>query len=127
MKTYDYIVIGGGSGGIASANRAGMHGANVLFIEGNEIGGTCVNVGCVPKKVMWQASSMMEMMERDTAGYGFDVEIENFSFKQLVENREKYIDFLHGAYNRGLDSNNIERIHGYATFTGEQTIEVNGT
>ena len=66
MKTYDYIVIGGGSGGIASANRAGMHGANVLLIEGNEIGGTCVNVGCVPKKVMWQASSMMEMMERDT-------------------------------------------------------------
>ena len=59
MKTYDYIVIGGGSGGIASANRAGMHGANVLLIEGNEIGGTCVNVGCVPKKVMWQASSMM--------------------------------------------------------------------
>lgn len=127
MKTYDYIVIGGGSGGIASANRAGMHGANVLLIEGNEIGGTCVNVGCVPKKVMWQASSMMEMMERDTAGYGFDVEIKNFSFKQLVENREKYIDFLHGAYNRGLDSNNIERINGYATFTGEQTIEVNGT
>ncbi|EAC5459989.1 FAD-dependent oxidoreductase, partial [Listeria monocytogenes] len=56
METYDYIVIGGGSGGIASANRAGMHGAKVLLIEGNELGGTCVNVGCVPKKVMWQAS-----------------------------------------------------------------------
>lgn len=50
MKIYDYIVIGGGSGGIASANRAGMHGAKVLLIEGNELGGTCVNVGCVPKK-----------------------------------------------------------------------------
>ena len=50
METYDYIVIGGGSGGIASANRAGMHGAKVLLIEGNELGGTCVNVGCVPKK-----------------------------------------------------------------------------
>ena len=84
MKTYDYIVIGGGSGGIASANRAGMHGANVLLIEGNEIGGTCVNVGCVPKKVMWQASSMMEMMERDTAGYGFDVEIKNISTSYMV-------------------------------------------
>ncbi|MGH2311228.1 FAD-dependent oxidoreductase, partial [Enterococcus faecalis] len=68
MKIYDYIVIGGGSGGIASAYRAGMHGANVLLIEGNEIAGTCVNVGCVPKKVMCQASSMMEMMERDTVG-----------------------------------------------------------
>ncbi|MGC3622899.1 glutathione-disulfide reductase, partial [Enterococcus faecalis] len=79
--------------------RAGMHGANVLLLEGNEIGGTCVNDGCVPKKVMWQPSSMMEMMDRDTAGYGFDVEIKIFSFKQLVENREKYIDFFHGAYN----------------------------
>lgn len=53
MQIYDYIVIGGGSGGIASANRAGMHGAKVLLIEANELGGTCVNVGCVPKKVMW--------------------------------------------------------------------------
>ncbi len=50
MQIYDYIVIGGGSGGIASANRAGMHGAKVLLIEANELGGTCVNVGCVPKK-----------------------------------------------------------------------------
>lgn len=50
MKEYDYIVVGGGSGGIASANRAGMYGAKVLLIEGNKIGGTCVNVGCVPKK-----------------------------------------------------------------------------
>ena len=65
MQEYDYIVIGGGSGGIASANRAGMHGAKVLLIEGNELGGTCVNVGCVPKKVMWQASEMLEMIKRD--------------------------------------------------------------
>lgn len=49
---YDYIVIGGGSGGIASANRAGMHGAKCAVIEMQDIGGTCVNVGCVPKKVM---------------------------------------------------------------------------
>ena len=97
VKQYDYIVIGGGSGGIASANRAGMHGKKVLLIEAGKIGGTCVNVGCVPKKVMWQASSMMEMMTRDAAGYGFDVDVKGFSFKQLVQHREKYIDFLHGA------------------------------
>ena len=53
VKEYDYIVIGGGSGGIASANRAAMHGAKVLLFEGKEVGGTCVNLGCVPKKVMW--------------------------------------------------------------------------
>ncbi|MFK4568169.1 glutathione-disulfide reductase [Enterococcus sp. UD-01] len=123
VMEYDYIVIGGGSGGIASANRAGMHGAKVLLIEAGELGGTCVNVGCVPKKVMWQASEMMEMMQRDTAGYGFDVEVKSFDFSQLVNNREKYIDFLHGAYQRGLDSNHIDVLREYATFVDAHTIK----
>ena len=64
IPTYDYIVIGGGSGGIASANRAAMRGAKVLLIEGRHLGGTCVNVGCVPKKVMWQASHVIEFSLR---------------------------------------------------------------
>lgn len=123
MKKYDYIVIGGGSGGIASANRAAMHGAKVLLIEAKELGGTCVNVGCVPKKVMWQASGMMEMMKRDAAGYGFDVEVKDFSFEKLVENRESYIDFLHGAYQRGLDGNHVEVVREYATFIDEKTVQ----
>lgn len=126
MKEYDYIVVGGGSGGIASANRAGMHGQKVLIIEGNKIGGTCVNVGCVPKKVMWQASEMMEMIGRDAASYGIDAKVAGFDFKQLVENREKYIDFLHGAYQRGLDSNQVTYLHGYATFVDDHTVEVAG-
>ncbi|KAF1297973.1 glutathione-disulfide reductase [Enterococcus sp. JM4C] len=126
MKKYDYLVIGGGSGGIASANRAGMHGAKVLLIEGNELGGTCVNVGCVPKKVMWQASSMLEMIHRDAASYGIDASVENFNFTELVEKREAYIEFLHGAYQRGLDSNKVEVVKGYATFKDAQTVEVNG-
>ncbi|QCJ57759.1 glutathione-disulfide reductase [Enterococcus mundtii] len=126
MKTYDYIVIGGGSGGIASANRAGMHGAKVLLIEGNELGGTCVNVGCVPKKVMWQASTILETIERDASSYGIQADVKHVDFKELVEKREKYIDFLHGAYQRGLDSNNVEAIKGYACFVDSQTVEVNG-
>lgn len=126
MKEYDYIVVGGGSGGIASANRAGMYGAKVLLIEGNKIGGTCVNVGCVPKKVMWQASSMLEMIERDAPSYGVQADVEKFDFKELVARREKYIDFLHGAYYRGLDSNHVERIEGYATFKSDHVIRVNG-
>ena len=81
MKTYDYIVIGGGSGGIASANRAGMHGAKVLLIEGNELGGTCVNVGCVPKKVMWQASTILETMERDASSYGIQADVKKVDFR----------------------------------------------
>ena len=126
MKTYDYIVVGGGSGGIASANRAGMHGAKVLLIEGNELGGTCVNVGCVPKKVMWQASTILETMERDASSYGIQADVKKVDFKELVEKREKYIDFLHGAYQRGLDSNQVDAIKGYATFIDSQTVEVNG-
>ena len=126
MKTYDYIVVGGGSGGIASANRAGMHGKKVLLIEAGAIGGTCVNVGCVPKKVMWQASSMMEMIQRDAESYGIHVDIKELNFKQLVQNREKYIEFLHGAYNRGLDSNHVERISAHATFVDEHTVTAGG-
>ena len=122
-KQYDYIVIGGGSGGIASANRAGMHGAKVLLIEAGEIGGTCVNVGCVPKKVMWQASSLMEMIQRDTNGYGLDVSIRSFDFKALVQHRESYIDNLHGAYYRGLDSNHVEVLKEYATFIDGHTVK----
>lgn len=123
VKQFDYIVIGGGSGGIASANRAGMHGAKVLLIEASAIGGTCVNEGCVPKKVMWQASSFMEMMKTDVKGYGFDVEVKSFDFKQLVHNRQAYIDFLHTAYQRGLDSNNVEVLSEYATFVDNHTIK----
>lgn len=126
MKTYDYIVIGGGSGGIASANRAGMHGAKVLLMEGKELGGTCVNVGCVPKKVMWQASSLLEMLERDASSYGIHGQLDRFDFNELVTKRQDYINFLHGSYQRGLDSNHVEVLRGYGTFVDEHTIEVSG-
>lgn len=57
-KHYDYLAIGGGSGGIASINRAAMYGQKCALIEAKELGGTCVNVGCVPKKVMWHAAQI---------------------------------------------------------------------
>ncbi|MEY8445720.1 glutathione-disulfide reductase [Enterococcus ratti] len=126
METYDYIVIGGGSGGIASANRAGMYGAKVLLIEGSELGGTCINVGCVPKKVMWQASTMLEAIERDASSYGIQTKLEKVNFKKLVEKREKYIEFLHEAYQQGLENNHVDVIKGYAKFIDSQTVEVNG-
>ena len=70
MKTYDYIVIGGGSGGIASANRAGMHGAKALLIEGNELRWHVRQCRMCSKKVMWQASTILETIERDASSYG---------------------------------------------------------
>lgn len=126
MLKYDYIVIGGGSGGIGSANRAAMRGAKVLLIEGNELGGTCVNVGCVPKKVMWQASELLEGMNRDAKGYGIYPQGVTFDFKQLVDNRQEYIERLHGAYQRGLDGNGVEVVKGYAQFVDNHTVEANG-
>lgn len=126
VKEYDYIVIGGGSGGIASANRAAMHGAKVILFEGKEVGGTCVNVGCVPKKVMWYGAQVAETLHRYAGEYGFDVTINKFDFATLKANRQAYIDRIHGSYERGFDSNGVERVYEYARFVDPHTIEVAG-
>ena len=126
VKEYDYIVIGGGSGGIASANRAAMHGAKVILFEGKEVGGTCVNVGCVPKKVMWYGAQVAETLHRYAGEYGFDVTLNNFDFATLKANRQAYIDRIHGSYERGFDSNGVERVYEYAKFVDSHTVEVAG-
>ena len=84
LRTFDYIVIGGGSGGIASARRAAQHGAKVALIEGNKLGGTCVNVGCVPKKMMWGVANFIDDSHLMKAGYGFsgDMQFDFGAFKQ---------------------------------------------
>ena len=126
VKEYDYIVIGGGSGGIASANRAAMHGAKVILFEGKEVGGTCVNVGCVPKKVMWYGAQVAETLHRYAGEYGFDVTINKFDFATLKANRQAYIDRIHGSYERGFDSNGVERVYEYARFVDPHKVEVAG-
>ena len=126
VKEYDYIVIGGGSGGIASANRAAMHGAKVILFEGKEVGGTCVNVGCVPKKVMWYGAQVAETLHCYAGEYGFDVTINKFDFATLKANRQAYIDRIHGSYERGFDSNGVERVYEYARFVDPHTVEVAG-
>ena len=126
VKEYDYIVIGGGSGGIASANRAAMHGAKVILFERKEVGGTCVNVGCVPKKVMWYGAQVAETLHRYAGEYGFDVTINKFDFATLKANRQAYIDRIHGSYERGFDNNGVERVYEYARFIDPHTVEVAG-
>ena len=126
VKEYDYIVIGGGSGGIASANRAAMHGVKVILFEGKEVGGTCVNVGCVPKKVMWYGAQVAETLHRYAGEYGFDVTINKFDFATLKANRQAYIDRIHGSYERGFDNNGVERVYEYARFVDPHTVEVAG-
>jgi glutathione reductase (NADPH) len=125
-KHFDYICIGGGSGGIASANRAAMHGAKVALIEAKALGGTCVNVGCVPKKVMWHGAQIAEAMHLYAKDYGFDVDVKKFDWSKLVESREAYISRIHTAYDNVLGNNKIEVINGFARFVDQKTIEVNG-
>lgn len=126
MTEFDYICIGGGSGGIASANRAASHGAKVALVEAKQIGGTCVNVGCVPKKAMWFGAQVAEAIKLYAPDYGFDVSLNQFSWQTLVESREAYIKRIHGSYDRVLGNNGIERIEGFARFVDANTIEVNG-
>ncbi|MCC6921932.1 MAG: glutathione-disulfide reductase [Nitrosomonas sp.] len=123
---FDYICLGAGSGGIASANRAAMHGANVLLIEARHLGGTCVNVGCVPKKVMWYGAQVSEMIHLFAGDYGFDTVMEKFDWNHLVNNRETYIKRIHGAYQSSLAENGVTLLNGSGRFVNNNTIEVNG-
>ncbi|MGF1764053.1 glutathione-disulfide reductase [Aliivibrio kagoshimensis] len=123
---FDYICIGGGSGGIASANRAAMHGAKVALIEAQDLGGTCVNVGCVPKKVMWHGAQVADAMNLYAEDYGFDVDVKSFSWAKMVESRQAYIGRIHQSYDRVLGNNKVNVIRGFATFVDEKTVEVNG-
>ncbi|WP_413700154.1 glutathione-disulfide reductase [Psychromonas sp. KJ10-10] len=123
---FDYICIGGGSGGIASANRASMYGAKVAIIEAKDLGGTCVNVGCVPKKVMWHGAQVAEAINLYSEDYGFDVDLKGFNWSKMVENRQAYIGRIHESYDRVLGNNKVEVIKGFATFVDKNTVEVNG-
>lgn len=125
-RHYDYIAIGGGSGGIASINRAAMYGKKCAIIEANHLGGTCVNLGCVPKKVMWYGAQVAEAMHKYAPDYGFDIDVKGFDFKKLVESRQKYIGNIHRSYDNNLAKNNVEVIQGFAKFVDTKTVEVNG-
>ncbi len=125
-KHYDYLAIGGGSGGIASINRAATYGQKCAIIEAKALGGTCVNVGCVPKKVMWHAAQISEAIRNYGPDYGFDTQVNGFNWKTLVANRTAYIDRIHTSYDNVLGKNKVDVIHGFARFVDAHTVEVNG-
>ena len=96
---YDFLVIGGGSGGLATAKRAAInHGKKVAVIERGPWGGTCVNVGCVPKKIMWNAAAMAETMKHDVAQYCFEQPKVNFDLATFKKKRDAYIVKLNNIY-----------------------------
>ncbi|YBP37676.1 glutathione-disulfide reductase [Klebsiella pneumoniae] len=120
------MAIGGGSGGIASINRAAMYGQKCALIEAKELGGTCVNVGCVPKKVMWHAAQIREAIHLYGPDYGFDTTINHFDWEKLVASRSAYIDRIHTSYDNVLGKNKVDVIKGFARFVDAHTVEVNG-
>ncbi len=124
-KHYDLLAIGGGSGGLSAAERAAMHGKKAAVIESDRMGGTCVNVGCVPKKVMWNAASIAHAL-RDAQGYGFDVMVNNFDWQQLVSARDEMIQGINTWYGTYLKDSDIDVITGQASFVDAHTLEVNG-
>ncbi|OBY54257.1 glutathione-disulfide reductase [Aggregatibacter aphrophilus] len=123
-KHYDYIAIGGGSGGIASVNRAASYGKKCAIIEAKHLGGTCVNVGCVPKKVMFYGAQIAEAINHYAPDYGFDVDVKEFDFAKLVESRQAYISRIHTSYDNVLAKNNVDVIRGFAKFVNKNTLEV---
>lgn len=122
---YDFLAIGGGSGGIATANRAAMHGQKCAIVEAKALGGTCVNVGCVPKKAMWFAGQIADAYKY-APDYGFEGELKKLDWGKMVESREAYISRIHASYDRVLGNNNVDVIQGYARFVNKNTVEVDG-
>jgi glutathione reductase (NADPH) len=118
-------VIGGGSGGIAMANRAASYGAKVALIESGRLGGTCVNVGCVPKKIMWNAASIAHIFH-EAGDYGFTSRVERFDWTALKKNRDDYVAWLNGRYQAGLEKNGVEWLRGRARFGGPREVAVDG-
>ncbi|MEE6460369.1 hypothetical protein FKM82_000934, partial [Ascaphus truei] len=125
--SFDYLVIGGGSGGLASARRAAELGARAAVVESNKLGGTCVNVGCVPKKIMWNAAIHSEGIH-DLEDYGFQTSDVKFTWKVIKDKRDAYVSRLNDIYQNNLHKAQIEIIRGHAAFTSdpEPTLEVNG-
>jgi len=122
---YDLIAIGGGSGGVAAARRAAKHGAKCAVVEFDRLGGTCVNRGCVPKKVMWYGAQIAHTIH-DASGYGFDVDLKSFDWNKLVTDRETYIHRLNGIYESNLQKENVEHLQGFGRLIDPHTVEVDG-
>ncbi len=123
-KDYDLLAIGAGSGGIATANRAASYGARCAVVEADtRLGGTCVNRGCVPKKVMWYGASMAHALE-DAAGYGFDVKVNGFNWTQLVKDREAYIRRINKSYENTLGKAGVDVLQGHGRLVDANTVSV---
>ena len=124
-KHYDLIAIGAGSGGLSVAERAARYGAKCAVIELGPLGGTCVNVGCVPKKVMWFGAGLAHALD-DAAGYGFSIGSHSFDWSLLKQARDRYVHNINTWYHTYLADSEIDEIQGQARFVDAHTLEVAG-
>jgi glutathione reductase (NADPH) len=119
----DLFVIGGGSGGVRAARMAAQRGARVVLAEAAALGGTCVNVGCIPKKLYSYAAHYADDF-RDAAGFGWDVPAPSFDWARLKRNRAQEIARLNGVYDHLLRSAGVEMVRGWAMLGGPNTVVV---
>jgi glutathione reductase (NADPH) len=124
-ESFDLVVIGGGSGGLAAAQRAAEYGARAALIESGRLGGTCVNVGCVPKKIMWNAAELGSALH-DARQYGFNLEAAGHDWPGLKHKREAYLTRLNDIYAANLAKRNVTLIRGRAAFLDGRTVSATG-
>jgi len=122
-KHFDLLVIGGGSGGLAHAQRAAEYGVKAAVVESGPLGGTCVNVGCVPKKLMWYTAHHAHQLEH-AADFGFDISVKGHDWADVRKKRDAYINRLNGIYASNLDRRKVSLLQGHASFVDDHRVQV---
>jgi glutathione reductase (NADPH) len=122
---YDMIAIGAGSGGLSAVERASEYGKKCLVVEAKKVGGACVNVGCVPKKVMWFAANSATNIQ-NASGFGLDITQNGFDFGKLKKGRDDYINGITTWYDGYLEKLGIDYINGFGKIIDKNTVEVAG-
>jgi glutathione reductase (NADPH) len=125
IQNFDLVILGGGSGGLACAQRAAEYGAKAAVVEPHRLGGTCVNVGCVPKKIMWNAADIA-LKVADAADYGFDVKVGDNDWALLKQKRDAYIERLNAIYARNLAAKGVAHVRGMGRFIDAHTVDAGG-
>jgi glutathione reductase (NADPH) len=125
-ERFDLLVIGGGSGGLAHAQRAAEYGVNAAVVEHGPLGGTCVNVGCVPKKVMWYSAHYAHLLKH-AADYGYDVAVNGHDWNALKTRRDAYVKRLNDIYGNNLDKRGVTYLAGHAQFVDAHSVDIGGT
>ena len=127
MSQYDYdlFTIGGGSGGVRASRFASQYGARVAIAESKDLGGTCVNVGCIPKKLMSYGAHFHQDFA-DAAGFGWTVGETSFDWAALIAAKDKEIARLNGIYRKILEGAKVDIVEGHAAVEDAHTVSVNG-